>query len=113
MMAGPLVGGERGIGCGLAVGGDLLIGRSAKSGKLLRYGGPAHLLTASRRGRKGKGPQPRLLPALTSSTRAKADCTLNPPHFPLKALWPLAVLVTAIPSRIKQRIGLSAKSLSS
>ncbi len=29
----------------LETNGDLLIGRSAKSGKLLRYGGAAHLLT--------------------------------------------------------------------
>ena len=35
-------------------GGDLLIGRSAKSGKLLRYGGPAHLLTMAPT-RSGKG----------------------------------------------------------
>ncbi|TWC97598.1 type IV secretory system conjugative DNA transfer family protein [Sphingobium sp. AEW010] len=34
--------------------GDLLIGRSAKSGKLLRYGGPAHLLTMAPT-RSGKG----------------------------------------------------------
>ena len=35
-------------------GGDLLIGRSAKSGKLLRYDGPAHLLTMAPT-RSGKG----------------------------------------------------------
>ena len=34
--------------------GDLLIGRSAKSGRLLRYGGPAHLLTMAPT-RSGKG----------------------------------------------------------
>ena len=138
-MAGPLVGGERGVGCGLAVGGgfaillgtqwllekilpvsiastiawaalvafgvavwkfnrrygrnellgsaafgsradvrglesnggDLLIGRSAKSGKLLRYGGPAHLLTmAPTRSGKGVGT---IIPNLGSVHRTNPD----------------------------------------
>jgi type IV secretion system protein VirD4 len=38
----------------LETGGDLIIGRSAKSGKLLRYDGPAHLLTMAPT-RSGKG----------------------------------------------------------
>ncbi|PZQ66297.1 MAG: conjugal transfer protein TraG [Variovorax paradoxus] len=46
--------GERGDVVKLERAGDLLIGRSAKSGKLLRYDGPAHLLTMAPT-RSGKG----------------------------------------------------------
>lgn len=60
--------GDRGDVRKLETSGDLLIGRSGKSGKLLRYDGPAHLLTmAPTRSGKGVGT---IIPNLLLADRA-------------------------------------------